>query len=422
MANDGCIARQQHFESRDRTKLDEQWQRPFQDELHCIRRERFCHGISAEIRHCHLGNLAAIDLASAIFATALEHAWRQIEFRRRISEPRHERVPPWHPPADHQYPDWYRPAERRRLPEQQHPAERRRLPEPQRPAERRVERQPVTRSDTQAGTVFELHNLRYATGKHRTPDAVVYVPQGFDANKPIRVMVYNHGLSTDVKQAFKNSHLENQLANADPNTILIVPEWQTQPQTRLSGDKDRFHQKDFFKNMLDEIFSKTPALAGKSSKDIDSMGIITHSGGYRATISQLYNNGLNDKVTSLTVLDSMYNPKGFDRWVSGNIRDLATGKKHLLVVYTDHLSTQSNGLADRIEAMLRKERIQTDAETIVRDRRSPKSVTSSHVLRNSGIVFKYSTLAANGRDAHNTMTGYYVAEVVNSERRFRGGR
>lgn len=235
-------------------------------------------------------------------------------------------------------------------------------------------------------------------------------------------MVYNHGLSTDVKQAFKNSHLENQLANADPNTILIVPEWQTQPQTRLSGDKDRFHQKDFFKNMLDEIFSKTPALAGKSSKDIDSMGIITHSGGYRATISQLYNNGLNDKVTSLTVLDSMYNPKGFDRWVSGNIRDLATGKKHLLVVYTDHLSTQSNGLADRIEAMLRKERIQTDAETIVRDRRSPKSVTSSHVLRNSGIVFKYSTLAANGRDAHNTMTGYYVAEVVNSERRFRGGR
>lgn len=263
-----------------------------------------------------------------------------------------------------------------------------------------------------SGQVTELHNLKYSTGRHSGPDAMVYIPDGFDPNKPIRVMVYNHGLGSDAKDAFRDSKLQEQMAQGDANTILIVPEWQTKTHSRESSSKDRFHQDGFFDNMLDEIMSKTPALQGKTSRDIASMGLITHSGGYMATMSEMYSNHFYNKVTSLTVLDSMYNPKGFDRWISDNIEDLARGKKHLLVVYTDHLSHHSNGLADRMSQMLKEHGI--SPAVMVRDGNHPKDVTSDGVLRNHGIVFKYSTLN-NGEGAHGTMTTRYVREVVNAE-------
>lgn len=265
------------------------------------------------------------------------------------------------------------------------------------------------------GQVYEMYDLKYATGKHKTPDAMVYIPDGFDPKKPVRVVVYNHGLGTDVKEAFKNSKLQEQMKGGDPNTILIVPEWQTKTQSRESRDSDRFHGQDHFKNMLDEILSKTPELAGKKTDDVASFGIITHSGGFRATESQLYKNGIYDRVNSLTVLDSMYDPKGYDKWVSENIDDLATGKKRLLVVYTDHLSGESNGLADRTKVWLKNSGHPT--AQVYSDKTNPKTVTDSHTLRNRGIVFKYSTLRDPGNDAHNTMTGHYVKEVIASERR-----
>lgn len=439
-------------------RYDSQCRMSFQDELDCIRTERLCHRQSFGFDPHNERRQAAIELATALMTMAIDHAWQQLHCRaQRVRDPRpqYESRLPHSPRSPHDPHSPYEPSlpysprlpQEARLPsprsqydpslphtprvplEQRVPDQRdsrdeqskRSVPaEQNRPSDRKVEAKPIA-SDTASGTAFELHNLKYSTGKHKTPDAIVYVPQGFDASKPIRVVVYNHGLSTDVKEAFKNSQLQQQLSNADPNTIFIVPEWQTQPQTRLSGDNDRFHQKDFFKNMLDEVFAKTPALSSKTSKDIDSIGIITHSGGYKATMSQMYNNGLYDKVTSLAVLDSMYNPKGFDRWISDNIHDLAAGKKHLLVVYTDHLSTQSNGLADRIAKMLKEQRI-ADRGLIIKDKSTPNSVVTSDVLRNNGIVFKYSTLKTAGRDSHNAMTGLYVREVINSEQPARQAR
>ena len=42
------------------------------------------------------------------------------------------------------------------------------------------------------GEVTELYHLKNSTGKHNTPDAMVYVPPGFDPSKPVRVIIYNH--------------------------------------------------------------------------------------------------------------------------------------------------------------------------------------------------------------------------------------
>ncbi len=51
-----------------------------------------------------------------------------------------------------------------------------------------------------------------------------------------------------------------QLNGADSNTIVVVPEWQTKPDTRSSPTDAKFHEPQFFRKMLTEIMSKTPPL------------------------------------------------------------------------------------------------------------------------------------------------------------------
>src|ERR1700681_3032872 len=106
------------------------------------------------------------------------------------------------------------------------------------------------------GHVLEL-KLNHRTGDHKGADALVYVPPRFDDSKPVTLVIYNEGLSTDVCQAFRNSHLKAQLDAAEPNTVLIMPEWQANPDTR-DGSSGRFTGNGFVSGMLQEILDRTP--------------------------------------------------------------------------------------------------------------------------------------------------------------------
>jgi len=263
------------------------------------------------------------------------------------------------------------------------------------------------------GRVFELSRLENNTGRHGTPDAVVYIPNGFDARKAVKLIVYNHGLDTNAQSAFETS-LAKQMSAADSNTIVIVPEWQSKPNTRSSPDDARFHKPGFFKDMVNEIFRKTPPLTNLTVDKISEIGLMTHSGGFKATMSQLYKNDIYDKVTSLTILDSMYNPKAFDRWAMGNIDDLSTGRKQLQVIYTDHLEDASLDFAKRLRDALTAQRLSPSAVHF--DRGDGKSVVESATFADNGIVFKKSNFRLKNDSAHGSMTHVYVREVLAAQK------
>lgn len=269
-------------------------------------------------------------------------------------------------------------------------------------------------SSEKNGRVFELRNLDNNTGKHKTADAMVYVPNGFDARKPVRMVIYNHGLETNAEAAYKQS-LAKQMIGMDSNTILIVPEWQTKPDSRVSQTDARFHEPQFFRKMLTEIMSKTPPLRNLNVDNIASIGVMTHSGGYKAAMSEIYKNGLYDKMTSVTVLDSMYNPIAFDQWMQDNITDLAYGRKQLQVIYTDHLSQQSVDFANRIKQSLRRNKL--GESNLHFERGDTKSVVGSDTFSNHGIVFKKSDFKVKGDSAHGSMTHVYVGEVLAAQNR-----
>lgn len=262
------------------------------------------------------------------------------------------------------------------------------------------------------GKVYELQ-LQNNTGRHKV-DASVIIPQGYNPQKPTRMLVYNHGFRTDAHAALSYSDLREQMRSADPQTILVVPEWQASPGSNSSA-RGRSDQPNFYRNMFNEIMRKTPELAGKDVDSLASIGIISHSAGYNPSIAQLYKNGLQDKITSVTVLDSMYNPTAYDGWIKSNLRELASGNKHFQLIYTGHLANQSTGLQGRVEQQLA--RAGFGNQSIYKDHARGTGLVSPDAIAQHGFVFKRSEFTNRGDGAHGAMTHVYLRQLLKSERR-----
>ena len=165
---------------------------------------------------------------------------------------------------------------------------------------------------------------------------MVVIPPNFDKNKPVNLVIYNHGWYDTASSSLKHADLEAQMKNAPPNTVLIVPEWQTKPGSSGSGasNEGRFGNENFVSGMVQDVFNNTPELKGKTLADVNHVGIISHSAGYVPTESELYKNPeLAGKVNSVTMLDSLYDGHGLDKWIHQNISGLSDGTKHYTNIY-----------------------------------------------------------------------------------------
>lgn len=262
------------------------------------------------------------------------------------------------------------------------------------------------------GKVYEMQ-LQNNTGRHNV-DASVIIPKGYDPEKPTRMLIYNHGFRTDARAALNYSQLREQMRAADPQTVLVVPEWQANPGSNSSA-RGRSDQPNFYRNMFNEIMQKTPELQGKTVDNIASMGIIAHSAGYNPSIAQLYKNGLQDKITSLTVLDSMYNPGAYDGWIKNNLQDLAAGRKRFQLIYTGHLAGESKALEARVAQQLTRAGLGT--ESIYRDHGRGGTLVNPETMAQHGFVFKRSEFTNRGDGAHGAMTHVYLAQLLKSEGR-----
>ena len=263
---------------------------------------------------------------------------------------------------------------------------------------------PLPPGDTgpDGGRVFELRRLNNRAADHIGPDAVVRLPADFDPSKPINLVIYNHGWGSTVQTAYRDNKLGEQMNNAPPNTVLIVPEWQRTAGAN-NGDQGNFRNSGVFANMLQEVFDKTTGLAGKSLNDVASIGIFAHSAGYGPAETEIYKNGLGKMVTSITLLDSLYDSIGFDSWIRENASDLAAGRKQFYNFFQG-TSNYSMQLANRMRALIPSSSILTDYD-------NPKAVMDASTLARYPVVFKYST--ANDGDAtpHYAMPHLYVGPV-----------
>ena len=338
------------------------------------------------------------------FESVSRHLWDSMRWQpeRRGQPP--ERKPDAHPqgspsPPHHQYLDFSPPPTPAYRPEIE-------------PRDRLEHRDKIQHKPARVQEFYHLHNRSADHG--RTPDAVIRIPPDFNASKPFDVVVYNHGFYSTAQSSVPYNHLDKLMGGAAPNTVLVLPEWQVRPSA-ASSSQGRFADRNRFSNMLQEIFDKTPELRGKTVKDIANIDIFSHSAGHNAASSELYHNGLGDKIRTVVDLDSQYNPHVYDRWIENNLHDLSKGKKHFYSIGEDRIAA-TEGLANRVSRMLRSARL---PDQVVRDYSHPKSTPGSHAFSDHSLVFKHSTATLRGRGPHMSIPELYFGEIIKSLKRER---
>ena len=260
-----------------------------------------------------------------------------------------------------------------------------------------------------AERVVEFRNMRFRSADHgNLPDALIRLPKNFDPSQPINLVVYNHGYRDTIQSALVNAELGRQMDQAPPNTVLVLPEWQKYAGASNAIDGD-FGNQNHFRNMLQEIFDKTPELKGKSLNDVKNLDIISHSGGDKAVVSQVNNNGLSGKITSITLLDSTYViGNQLDMWLKLNIHDLASGRKQFRSIYND-TSSQSRAQADRLRKFLTQSGL--PAGRVYQDDRTRQSPMTPDEIARNPIVYKYTDATYNGKGPHTSLPMLYIGPI-----------
>lgn len=304
------------------------------------------------------------------------------------------------------------------------PETEQKAPQPHEPSEKpkhpavegdRVNHRPsaVTAPETPA-RAFELKGLKNRSSDHGGADAVVRLPENFDPTKPIHLLVYNHGWRSSVKSSYSETKMNEQLRNAPPNTVLVMPEWQASPAAENSN-QGRMAEPGRYRGMLQEVFDKTPGLSGKTLSDVADIGIVGHSAGNVPALTQIYQNGLEGKIKSVTLLDALYNGGGFDRWINNNIHDLSSGKKQFQNFYSSDGGTAGNSLAQaqRVREMLRRNGL--PLSQLTHDDHGATVMDSSQIAA-KGIVFKRTDLKVGGLGTHMSVPNLYIGRVEKAAR------
>jgi len=269
----------------------------------------------------------------------------------RFSAPNEQRnrQPMWDPSR----PGWDQPQLRRREPpvpgdtvKPQQPGEQRNVPSDRQQA---PERQIVRSAQT-----FNLSDRLDARTMGRIPDAKVFVNPNFDPSKPVNVIVYNHGWNDTIGSAFKNARLQDQMAQAPPNSILVVPSWQ-----KVDGAANGVSNSKFKTGFIGAI-DASMRLNGKTLSDISNITIVSHSAGYNAVaheLNQLRTSQLYEKVTTLASFDSQYETKqAVDDWIEHNVKNgkFASGKAAFLNLWTGETASLSGVQAESTATLVHR--------------------------------------------------------------------
>jgi hypothetical protein len=252
-------------------------------------------------------------------------------------------------------------------------------------------------------------------GTEDHPNAVVYIPTGFDPSQ-LNIVVYLHGWYNCAANTIKAKNgtcaaghvprnaynLAGQLEASKKNAILIVPELSYE---MASSDPGHFAEQDVFYNMLDEIMTKLGEKVGNDTIwDANQIIVSSHSGGYIAAAGVATVGGA--WVNEIWLLDSLYgNTTQFDGWVqSDDNHDQFTASpptRRLAVIYTAAGGTLYNAQAMAVRA----KGWFTGTAPIVDDR---SGATLTDAKLETGLVFKRSGLG------HDDVPRYYFGRLLST--------
>jgi hypothetical protein len=259
-----------------------------------------------------------------------------------------------------------------------------------------------------AGQVVPMqldHGAFPAIGAH--PNALWYVPPGFDATPPVDVIVYLHGFDNCITNVIASSNsactpgyplrysygLAAQVDGARKNVLLLAVEM---PYDQASSDPGTLGSDGGLSALLSDAMAQLPS-GSATLDDLGSVVVASHSGGYRAAAGCAQRGGVT--VREVWLLDSLYGSTAdFDAWVQADPGSFSDGTRRFADIYTTFAGTLANSqaMAHRVAAWI-------PAAALVDDR---TSATWPAATYGHGALFKRSGLA------HDAVPRYYFGKLV----------
>lgn len=244
------------------------------------------------------------------------------------------------------------------------------------------------------------------------PNVIVSAGAGFDPKAPLQLVVYLHGYSGCLRvlmgrgevrckpgdpATHEGWELGRHHAQAHTNTLLIVPQL---AYMKRDGDPGAFARPGDFSAFLEELLRGPLAerLGGpRSLKDVASIDVVAHSGGYRAALAVIERGGIVPPVLhGVILLDALYGETtSFARYVERYAR---VGL-HFITVSLPHAKPEreSRSLGLRLTRSLGAERVTTAS-----------AAQLTHAIGSHAIVI------AEGTPPHRLVPATHMAEILAS--------
>ncbi|HYC63611.1 MAG TPA: alpha/beta hydrolase, partial [Reyranellaceae bacterium] len=176
--------------------------------------------------------------------------------------------------------------------------------------------------------------------------SLLYIPAGFDANKPSLIVIYLHGQGATLERdVVVRQAVPRQLAESGKNVVLAAPQLAVDAADSSAG---HFWRPGHFAKYLDEAAERLMRLHGdkRAGEMLNAAPavIVAYSGGYLPAAYSLAHGGAAHRVRGVILMDALYGEEDkFARW-AGNRRK----QSFLFSAYTDSTKDENARLQQRL--------------------------------------------------------------------------
>ena len=138
--------------------------------------------------------------------------------------------------------------------------------------------------------------------------SLVFVPAGFDAERPGVLVVFLHGnAATLERDVIARQRVPAQVAASGLNAVLVAPQFAVDALDSSSG---HFWTPGFFARYLDEAATRLAEVSGdpaaRAAFAAMPVVIVAYSGGYNPAAYAVGVGGADDRIAGLVLIDALY--------------------------------------------------------------------------------------------------------------------
>jgi hypothetical protein len=198
-------------------------------------------------------------------------------------------------------------------------------------------------------------NLRgdvfWETSTYNDRRSLLYLPPGFDAQKPVLIVLYLHGQGATLERdVMVRQGVPRQIAEAQRNMALVAPQLAVDAADSSAGN---FWKPGHFAAYLDESAERLMRLHGDRNAgrqfNAAPVVIVAYSGGYLSAAYALDRGGAGHRIKGVILMDALYGEEErFATWIAARRR-----QAFLLSAFTD--STRDENAT--LQGLLQKRRV-----------------------------------------------------------------